>query len=611
MRERDVDLERGVGSRGGDGGAPSTPQRHTSNPESGRGTRWIAIGSSGLAHEALPRAFETGEVRPRVHPELVLDQDVPRPGHREIVRRSPHPASSCVVPLELSGPSAERELGRSLHSSSHSQNVASTARFATRLLHPNRPRGSSTGRRAGARGEGDAAEARGQRSTARGSPAETNIPGASLSSRLASPKHSSVSGSSATGRPASYSAHTRPPHARTLVFARFFWCKSNALAEWPVPRGRPERPAEDDGAGGVLGAELARADETRDERARAAGVVELEPQDHAVAVEHVRVRLPAPLEKRGAVDGTRRPRSASGRTPRRDTTRSRSRRGPSGTRATSPRGCTRSTRASPDPTGGGSRGRSRRGDGPNPPSWRPRATTARHPRQRRWTHRDEATGPSRRIRAPRPAGCRGRTCAGARGGAERARRRSDGRGRHRESARKWRAATRPRGPEASGTPNQHFGRSGRPMTMDRAPDIGALLMTAVRSGFLGRKRRHVTRHQKSRGPSRPSLLRAWILRGDDLHRASRFLRRAPRLPARARPHRLPLLGRAAPFFDRRSKKAPSPLLVPEKRSRRPPSAMPSKLVNRKRVRKLKAGDVGPGPVVCGAAATSARRTTGR
>ena len=62
-------------------------------------------------------------------------------------------------------------------------------------------------------------------------PVEMNMPGLSLPSRLVSPRASNVRGSSSTGRPASYSAYTLPPHAMMLVLAKFFWCKSKAFAQ--------------------------------------------------------------------------------------------------------------------------------------------------------------------------------------------------------------------------------------------------------------------------------------------------------------------------------------------------------------------------------------------
>jgi hypothetical protein len=81
-----------------------------------------------------------------------------------------------------------------------------------------------------------------RQSTRRPLTIEMNIPGLSLPSKLDSPKVSSVSGSSSTGRPASYSAYTLPPHAMMLVLARFFWCKSNALAMGPPSRMVPKVP---------------------------------------------------------------------------------------------------------------------------------------------------------------------------------------------------------------------------------------------------------------------------------------------------------------------------------------------------------------------------------
>ena len=71
---------------------------------------------------------------------------------------------------------------------------------------------------------------------------EMNIPFGNFPSRSFSPFARSVAGSSSTGRPASYSAYTFPPHASTFVFARFFWCKSNALRSGPPSRIVPNVP---------------------------------------------------------------------------------------------------------------------------------------------------------------------------------------------------------------------------------------------------------------------------------------------------------------------------------------------------------------------------------
>mmetsp|Transcript_3690 Transcript_3690/g.8810 ORF Transcript_3690/g.8810 Transcript_3690/m.8810 type:complete len:204 (+) Transcript_3690:1263-1874(+) len=75
-----------------------------------------------------------------------------------------------------------------------------------------------------------------------GRPAEMNMPGFNLPSKSTSPRQSSVTGSNSTGRPASYSAYTLPPHAMMLVLARFFCLRSMALASGPPSRMVPNVP---------------------------------------------------------------------------------------------------------------------------------------------------------------------------------------------------------------------------------------------------------------------------------------------------------------------------------------------------------------------------------
>ena len=348
------------------------------------------------------------------------------------------------------------------------------------------------------------------------------------------------------------------------------WCKSNALGERepPLRIGARRRRGRRGGSRDALGAELARADETRDERARAAGVVELEPQDHAVA-SSVRVRSAwAPRKARRGPPYKRAARSASRRRAReRDTTSEpqASRRRPSGTPcdqsacAWRRRRSTRARRRQRQEGHSRRRARARRG-----PVHRPGARGRRRPGI------PQGGGRLATIDVPaarRPRAAAPRDVAGGRARGARAPRGRDGEataeGWHRESGRRGRAAKSSEGPEASGTPNQHWagvgGRDGGAPDEARLADDAALKDARV----VARGAEPLTRTAAERPASRPSTCRsASILRrrrAPSRADASRDL--VPGARARVRPAALSC-GRAGLHAFRKSAFA---VLVPETR----------------------------------------------